>query len=291
LPRDVADALKPFLASKQAGSPIWPGRWPNRAFRLIQIDLEAARKKWLAAAREAHQDIETSPGDFLAYQDSAGRFADFHALRHSYITMVGKTGVTPKEHQQLARHGSYALTSKYTHARFYDLATAVNALPSIVADKPDRALAATGTDGDQGANLGPNLGPPGRLSMAFNSLQQPNRAGGPRAQNPGNNAKNQSFSRSGDDAQKHPAAGLEPAGAPFGDGARCSGVPFRSTAATVASTLPAAKVARFSKLPVRRCSNMADSSCAYHGRRPVRTRGTDRLNHERHRKQHLAGKG
>src|SRR6516225_2340448 len=93
---------------------------------------------------------------FWAYRDAEGRYADFHALRHSFITMVGKAGVSPREHQDLARHSTYALTSRYSHSRFYDLAAAVQALP-IPTARPGPArepLAATGTDGK---NLALNL--------------------------------------------------------------------------------------------------------------------------------------
>jgi hypothetical protein len=75
--------------------------------------------------------------------------------------MIGKAGVSPKEHQDLARHSTYNLTGRYTHSRAYDLATAVQSLAiPFSTQSPDRQagrLAATGTDGIQ-KNLGPNLG-------------------------------------------------------------------------------------------------------------------------------------
>jgi site-specific recombinase XerD len=155
LPRDVADALRPFLAGKPAGAPLWPGKWNTRAFLMVQRDLEVARATWLGDAQDAPERARRESSDFLAYRDAEGRYADFHALRHSFITMVGKTGVSPKEHQDLARHSTYALTGRYTHSRLYDLAAAVNGLPSIVPAEPaGETLAATGTEGK---NLGPNL--------------------------------------------------------------------------------------------------------------------------------------
>jgi site-specific recombinase XerD len=155
LPIDIAEALRPFLAGKPVGVPLWPGQWNTRAFLMIQRDLEAARANWLQSFQDARQRDEASQSGFLAYRDAAGRFADFHALRHSYITMIGKTGVSPKEHQDLARHSTYALTGRYTHSRLYDLAAAVNGLPSF-APAGSEAPAATGTDGKI---LGPNLSP------------------------------------------------------------------------------------------------------------------------------------
>jgi hypothetical protein len=60
--------------------------------------------------------------------------------------MIGKAGVAPKEHQDLARHSTYALTSRYTHSRCYDLAAAAQSLPIPTAGAAVQALPATGTD-------------------------------------------------------------------------------------------------------------------------------------------------
>ena len=100
--------------------------------------------------------------------------------------MVGKTGVSPKEHQDLARHSTYALTGRYTHSHLYDLAAAVNGLPSIVASGGDhQTLAATGTDGKF---LGPFLGPQPAISMDFVRQTETNDAGRPQTKNPGKQA-------------------------------------------------------------------------------------------------------
>jgi hypothetical protein len=156
LPGDIAAALRPFLAGKAPGVPLWPGKWKSRAFLMIQRDLAAARKTWLSQAQDARERDRREASDFLAYVDAEGRYADFHALRHSFITMVGKLpGISPKEHQDLARHSTYALTGRYTHSRLYDLAAAVQLLPIPTAGPDRQSLAATGTDAK---NLGPNLG-------------------------------------------------------------------------------------------------------------------------------------
>lgn len=126
---------------------------------MIRGDLKEARKAWLKSFQDVLQRAEAEQGDFLSYRDAEGRFADFHALRHSFITMVGKSGVSPREHQDLARHSTYALTSRYSHSRFYDLAAAVQSLPIPTTNRPEReSLSATGTDGRQ-ISLGPTLGP------------------------------------------------------------------------------------------------------------------------------------
>jgi len=186
LPRDMAEALRPFLAGKPAGDLLWPGKWNKYAFQIIQRDLEAARGAWLAEATDGPQRAERAASDFLAYRDAAGRYGDFHSLRHSYITMVGKTGVSPKEHQDLARHSTYALTGRYTHSHLYDLAAAVNGLPSIIAGgNAPQALAATGTDGK---SLGLFLGPQPAVSVDFLRQTETEAAAMPQAKNPGKQA-------------------------------------------------------------------------------------------------------
>jgi integrase len=68
----------------------------------------------------------------IAYQDEAGRFADFHALRHTYITNVVKSGASPKIAQSLARHSKITLTmDTYTHMNLYDQKAALEALPNL----------------------------------------------------------------------------------------------------------------------------------------------------------------
>ncbi|MFH5804676.1 hypothetical protein [Alienimonas sp. DA493] len=39
----------------------------------------------------------------MAYRDAAGRVLDFHALRHTFVTNLARSGVHPKHAQALAR--------------------------------------------------------------------------------------------------------------------------------------------------------------------------------------------
>lgn len=163
LPLDVAKALRDYLATKPAGAIIWPGNWTLRGAAMIRGDMKEARKAWLKSFQDARQRKEADQSDILTYRDAEGRYADFHALRHSYITMVGKAGVSPREHQDLARHSTYALTSRYSHSRFYDLSAAVQSLPIPTFTGPEsEALSATGTDGN-----GPPLAQNGENSLGL----------------------------------------------------------------------------------------------------------------------------
>ena len=53
---------------------------------------------------------------FPAVQGQQGRYADFHANRHTFITNLGRAGVPPKTTQELARHSDIRLTMNvYSH--------------------------------------------------------------------------------------------------------------------------------------------------------------------------------
>jgi hypothetical protein len=57
---------------------------------------------------------------------------DFHALRHSYLTLITLGGAQPKIAQPLARHSDINLTmGSYTHTRLTDEAAALQVLPEL----------------------------------------------------------------------------------------------------------------------------------------------------------------
>src|SRR5262245_24124434 len=132
LPPDLAATLRAYLTGKPAGAPVWPGAWVEDAAEMLRIDLEAAGIPYA---------VDGADGPL---------YADFHALRHSYIALLDKSGATLKEAMQLARHSDPKLTmAVYGRAQLHDLAGAAARLPSLLsgADPQRAALAATGTDG------------------------------------------------------------------------------------------------------------------------------------------------
>ena len=126
---DLAEALRPWLASKATGRPVFPIDSHHTA-EMVRRDLEAAG---------------------IPYRDASGRVADFHALRHSYVTMLALSGAPVKVVQSLARHSTPTLTlGIYAHVGLFDQAGALDAMPSLTPQGPSREpsiLAATGTDG------------------------------------------------------------------------------------------------------------------------------------------------
>ncbi|MBL8759054.1 MAG: site-specific integrase, partial [Phycisphaerae bacterium] len=102
--------------------------------RMLRGDLLAARQAWLDEAPDATGRGEREQSDFLAYRDRAGRFLDFHSLRHGFISYLVVGGVHPKVAQRLARHGSITLTlDRYTHLLGGDDAAALAVLPDLSA--------------------------------------------------------------------------------------------------------------------------------------------------------------
>jgi len=150
--RKLAAELHRFVEARGFAphSRLWPKLTRNTS-KMVKRDLMAAREAWLEEAEGAGRaDRERS--DFLTHVDSSGRFADFHALRHSYISLVTQAGVHPKLAQRLARHSDINLTmSRYSHTLLADEAQALEVLPSFpsafgVTHDERQTLAATGTD-------------------------------------------------------------------------------------------------------------------------------------------------
>src|SRR5262249_17816944 len=131
LPPDVAGLLRDYLRDKPAGRPVWPGTWyaDGDAAEMLRIDLEAAGVPYA---------VEGPDGPL---------YADFHALRHSYIALLDRSGATLKEAMQLARHSDPKLTmAVYGRAQLHDLGEAVHRLPPLLIGPEEQALQATGTD-------------------------------------------------------------------------------------------------------------------------------------------------
>jgi integrase len=108
LPAAVAAALRAYLRGRAPAAPVWPGPgWVRDAPMVLRRDLADAGVACFHAAPE---------GDL---------FADFHGLRHTFIALLDRAGVTLKQAMQLARHSDPRLTAKvYGRATLAELAAA-----------------------------------------------------------------------------------------------------------------------------------------------------------------------
>ena len=105
LPSDVADRLREFLATRPADAPVWGGTWASdfAAADMIRIDLDAAGIPYAVEGPDGPQ------------------YADFHSLRHTFLTMPGRNGVDLRTVQELAGHSTPVLTARYSHRSLQDL--------------------------------------------------------------------------------------------------------------------------------------------------------------------------
>lgn len=107
----VAAALRTFLAGRPVDSPVWGGLWHNNAAAMLRIDLKAAGVPYCVEGPDGKE------------------FADFHALRHTFLSALSAAGVGAKDMQTLARHSDPRLTlGTYTHTRNADLVKAIGLL-------------------------------------------------------------------------------------------------------------------------------------------------------------------
>ena len=107
---DLADLLRAHLAGKPVGTPVF--NVPAKAFKLMQADCKAAG---------------------VAYCDDTGRYADFHAWRHSFISALCNPKVATKSAQILARHSDPKLTlNMYMHVGLLDVSAALDTLPGVM---------------------------------------------------------------------------------------------------------------------------------------------------------------
>ena len=129
---ELAVELRRWIVATETppNSPLWPQLTLNTAM-MLRKDLDAAG---------------------IEYVDDAGLYADFHALRHSYVSLIVQGGAHPKIAQRLARHSDINLTmSRYSHTLLTDEADALSALPDFPSvfddsEPQSEALRATGTD-------------------------------------------------------------------------------------------------------------------------------------------------
>ena len=146
--QDLADMLRAFVAGKPAGTPVFD--MPAKAFKIMQADLASARAMHLDDAATAAERTDREQSGFCLYADAAGRYADFHALRHTYITRLVKSNATVKVCQELARHSDPKLTfAVYSHVGMADTSRALNNLPGLdnpQAEKQTAMALKTGTN-------------------------------------------------------------------------------------------------------------------------------------------------
>jgi len=149
---EFADELRPWLATKPKGKAL--GLMPEKkAAAMLAADLAHAREKWIGEATDPTERARREESDMLRYVDSRDRYADFHALRVTFVSRVLDAGASVSEAMALARHSDPRLTTRtYARVGLHSLSRVLGDLPqwdgAIQAPNTDQTrMQATGTDG------------------------------------------------------------------------------------------------------------------------------------------------
>lgn len=117
LPAETVEALRPWLAAKVSTSRARSGLGRFSLFAMPQNMAKVFRR-----------DLATAGVEYV----KGGKYADFHALRHTFITRLIAANISPKDAQALARHSTIVLTlDRYTHVNRDKLGEQLKKLPPL----------------------------------------------------------------------------------------------------------------------------------------------------------------
>ena len=161
------DSPKPYLDVRASTT-----KNGQRAIIWLRDDLASALRELDQSSDRvfAVPEMETFKADLaaaeIAAKDKQGRIVDFHALRHTLATNLGRAGVSVQTAMQVMRHSDIRLTTKtYTDATLLPTAEAIEVLPrweanqqlqeSIKNGTSNMPLASVTKTGSQRLNLVP----------------------------------------------------------------------------------------------------------------------------------------
>jgi integrase len=137
---EMVAQLKTYFSGKLPGVKAFGGRYKqltDRTSNMLREDLTATEE------RDAQGRVIL---EAISYTDAAGRYRDFHALRHTCGSWLGDCGVHPKQIQEIMRHKDINLTmTRYGHSLRGRQAEAVAKLPDLSLEVC-QVKRATGTD-------------------------------------------------------------------------------------------------------------------------------------------------
>ena len=137
---ETAEDLRAFFTGKLPEARAFRMPSKSRVANMVKADLTAAG---------------------IEYIDAAGRYADFHSLRHTTGSFLAAAGVHPKVAQQILRHSRIELTMGiYTHTLRGQESQAIGKLPDLSIGPESQQAKATGTDNVTPNSLAPCLARP-----------------------------------------------------------------------------------------------------------------------------------
>ena len=142
---DLARAMAAYVANRPTRGQLLAV--PRKSADMLRADLRRARAWWIQETLDRAERRQRRRSDFLATRDASNRVVDFHALRHTFITRLARSGVAPAVAKSLARHSTITLTmDHYTHTFIEDERSALAQLPGLGAKGlQGKSVRATGT--------------------------------------------------------------------------------------------------------------------------------------------------
>jgi integrase len=174
----TAELLRAHLADLPPDGPAFAVPPRQHSAKMVHADLDGARAAWLANAPSPAVRAEREREDFLRYRDSAGRYLDFHALRHTRgVWLFEHHKAHPREVQELMGVASIALVDRYTRSfRLTDLSV-IERGPDLAVPPADNGVeAARKRERSASKTLPPSLPPEEGFGRTFSDSVGP---GGP----------------------------------------------------------------------------------------------------------------
>jgi len=125
LRRDIVDDLRVYLAERLAWQQEAAGAWP------VPLQLEGSAPLFIdmPTVKVLDRDLKAAG---IPKLDGKGHSLDLHSLRHTFATMLGRSGASLQVAQTAMRHSDPKLTAiTYTHLGLMDVQSALDSLPSI----------------------------------------------------------------------------------------------------------------------------------------------------------------
>jgi len=132
---DDADTTTPNEQGRNEATPDRQGRGEATPSKPGTPNESGERSERTTPSVPSEERKRREASSFLCYVDALGRYADFHALRHTTGTLLAIGGVNPKTAQTLMRHCDINLTmSLYTHTLAGQEAAAIATLPNFTTE-------------------------------------------------------------------------------------------------------------------------------------------------------------
>ncbi len=143
---DLARAVAAYVADRPAREQLFAV--PEKSAQMLRTDLRRAKAWWIKETQDRGERRARRRSYLFATPDGSGRVVDFHALRHTFITRLARSGVVPAVAKSLARHSTITLTmDHYTHTFIEDERSALARLPELGTKAGAKEyVRATGTD-------------------------------------------------------------------------------------------------------------------------------------------------